>query len=66
MFGRGLALDTDLNKFRHVFDVNAFGPLALSQAFAPLLVRAAARNENAAPAAKPLIVNVSPASAALR
>ncbi|WOO80062.1 Short-chain dehydrogenase cctT [Vanrija pseudolonga] len=33
-------LDTDLDRLRALFEVNAFAPLALTQAFAPLLVEA--------------------------
>ncbi|KAI6081427.1 short-chain dehydrogenase/reductase [Hypoxylon rubiginosum] len=34
------ALDVDLNKARNLFDLNFFAPLAMIQAFAPLLIEA--------------------------
>ena len=34
-------MDSDLDKIRRIFEVNVFGTLAVSQAFAPLLVQGA-------------------------
>jgi NAD(P)-dependent dehydrogenase (short-subunit alcohol dehydrogenase family) len=33
-------LDEDLNKTRAVFETNVWGPVAITQAFAPLLIKA--------------------------
>lgn len=33
-------LDEDLDTVRHMFDINFYGPLAITQAFAPLLIKA--------------------------
>jgi 1-acylglycerone phosphate reductase len=45
-------LDADLDEARRLFDVNLWGVLAVTQAFAPLLVAAAAAGS------KPRIVNI--------
>lgn len=39
--GASPSLDTDLDAMRQMFEVNVFGPLRLSQALAPLLLRSA-------------------------
>ena len=39
--GDAPALDTDLDRYRAMFEVNVVAPLAMVQAFAPLLVAAA-------------------------
>lgn len=33
-------LDEDLDAVRNLFEINFYGPLAITQAFAPLLIRA--------------------------
>lgn len=51
-------LDVDLDEARRLFDVNIWGLLAVTQAFAPLLAEAAARGGNGRRAIRPRVLNI--------
>jgi len=61
--GEGPLLDTDIEVARSVLDANVLGPLAVTQAFSPLLVHAA-NSPSAAQDKRVVVLNASSISAA--